>query len=713
MKKIFALGLFIILLFSVGGCKPVEEPKDPNDVFNGLPSLDGLILEDEEKIIEVRNQYETLSSEDKSKITIHNLEKLTELEAKIEELKLEQAKEIEAKDFQIAVAKIPSLNDISLDDEAYIASIRSYYNGLASDIKVLVEEALLTLEKAEEQLLILHEQNKQAKAQKIIDDILGLPTLESITIADYDVVENIIDEYDALPNDIQLLVDQSYLQILMRYHNRLVGLLEIANFVAKLHELPPISQLTLADETRVVSLRNQFNELATWQKNAVEFDDLLLLEDYELEIQELIKEDLNQRTPQAMEDLKVYLEDYIPDEIIENVDFFTSYIINGVDLTLFWSTGDSSINYLGQVVKPAKDRNVTITVRITRGKYLETYSKNVIVKGVGEIVMPDFEPGKKITFAYMRNKDGNQDVLYNRDYNMLDVINYSFAKISGGKLSVSGLTNLNNVLTLRQKGIRVVIVVDGVSNDTANAFNIMSASPISRKVFINSVMEVIDLYQLDGLDLDWEINVNTTNFNLLCKELREAFDKYNRKLILSAAVGVATNAFDARTLANYLDYLHIMTYGMGSTSRVTHETALYSGSGVTYSVDYAVNKYSSQGFPKSKMTFGIQFYVRMGTVSGNPVNPFGLPMTSARSIGYASFLSNYFNANQQYQYFDPNTSSYYWYDGTTYASYDNQQSVKLKCQYAENQGLAGVMYWDYGHDLTGTLLSAIYQEFNN
>jgi len=33
MKKIFALGLFIILLFSVGGCKPVEEPKDPNDVF--------------------------------------------------------------------------------------------------------------------------------------------------------------------------------------------------------------------------------------------------------------------------------------------------------------------------------------------------------------------------------------------------------------------------------------------------------------------------------------------------------------------------------------------------------------------------------------------------------------------------------------------------------------------------------------------------------
>lgn len=713
MKKIFTLGLFIVLLFSIGGCKPIEEPNDPNDVFIDLPSLEGLTLEKEEKIIEVRNQYEALSSEDKSKVTIQNLEKLVNLETKIEELKLEQAKEVEAEDFRLAVAKIPSLNNISLNDEEYIVATRSYYNSLASDIKVLVEEALMILEKAEEQLILLHEQNKQVLAQKIIDDILGLPTLESLTLAEYDLIEGIIDEYDALPNDVKLMIDSSYLQTLMEYQNRLEGLLEIENFVEELYALPTIDQLTLTDESRVVSLRNQFNELATWQKNAIEFDDLLLLEDYELEIQELIKEDLNQRTPQAMEDLKVYLEGYIPAQITESINFFTSYTMNGVDLTLFWSTGDSSINYLGEVVQPAKDRDVTITVRITRGLYSDTYSKNVIVKGIGEIVMPDFEPGKKITFAYMRNKDGNQDVLYNRDYNMLDVINYSFARISGGKLSVSGLTNLNNVLTLRQQGVRVVIVVDGVSSDTANAFSIMSASPISRKVFIDSVMEVIDLYQLDGLDLDWELNVNTTNFNLLCQELRAAFDKYERKLILSAAVGVATSAFDARTLANYLDYLHIMTYGMGSTSRVTHETALYSGSGVTYSVDYAVNKYSSQGFPKNKMTFGIQFYVRMGTVSGNPTNPFGLPMTSARSIGYASFLSNYFNANQQYQYFDSNTSSYYWFDGTTYASYDNQQSVKLKCQYAENQGLAGVMYWDYGHDLTGTLLSAIYQEFNN
>ncbi|MFA5766035.1 MAG: hypothetical protein WC929_07840, partial [Bacilli bacterium] len=68
MKKIFTLGLFIVLLFSISGCKPIEESKDPNDIFLGLPSLEALTLEDEVKVDEVRNNYEKLSLEDKTKI---------------------------------------------------------------------------------------------------------------------------------------------------------------------------------------------------------------------------------------------------------------------------------------------------------------------------------------------------------------------------------------------------------------------------------------------------------------------------------------------------------------------------------------------------------------------------------------------------------------------------------------------------------------------
>ena len=611
------------------------------------------------------------------------------------------------------MAKIPTASAITLADKAYIILVRGHYNSLANEIKELVTEALVVLELAEARITSLEGENQQLLAQNIIDQILALPVLKEITITSRTIIENIRNEYESLSNDIKNLISSSHLMTLSNYENRLLDLQEVEDFVTTLYSLPLIADLTLASQDQIVSLRDTFRTLETWQKNLIDFDDLLLLEDYEIELQELIKEDLNNKTPQAAADLMLYLAEYIPNEIIESLDFFPTYIINGVDLTLFWSTGDSSINYLGQVIKPAKDRNVTIVVRITRGNYDVSYSKNVIIKGVGELVMPEFTPGKKITFAYMRNKDGAQDVLYNRDYRMLDVINYSFARISGGKLSIAGLSNLNKVLALRQQGVRVVIVVDGVSPDTADAFNAMAISPATRKIFIDSVMDIMDLYQLDGIDLDWEIRVNTGNFNLLCKELREAFDKYDRKLILSAAVGVATGAFDARTLANYLDFLHIMTYGMGSTTRVGHETALYSGANATYSVDWAVSKYSREGFPKNKMTFGIQFYVRMGTVSGNPANPLGLAMTSGRSISYASFAANYYNANKQYESFDFATGSYYWFDGTTYASYDNQQSVKAKCQYIENQGLAGVMYWDYGHDLTGTLLGAIYQEFNN
>jgi hypothetical protein len=242
MKKVFAFGLLIVLLLGLVGCEPIEEPKDPNDIFIGLVSLEDVTLEDETKIIAIRDQYEKLTSEEKSKITTANLEKLVELEARIDELKLEQAKEVEAEEFRLSVAQIPVINAISLADEAIIASVRSHYNSLASEIKSLVSEALTILEQAEAQLIILHEQDKQSQAQKIIDAILGLPALQELTIADTDLVENIIDEYEALPNGIQLLVDNSYLQTLMEYQNRLVDLFEIDNFVTALYTLPTINE---------------------------------------------------------------------------------------------------------------------------------------------------------------------------------------------------------------------------------------------------------------------------------------------------------------------------------------------------------------------------------------------------------------------------------------------------------------------------------------
>lgn len=87
MKKIFALGVFIILLFGISGCNPAVETEDPNDIFSQLPSLAELTLADEVTVIAVRAAYEKLSVADKDKIKTSNLTKLENLENKLSELK--------------------------------------------------------------------------------------------------------------------------------------------------------------------------------------------------------------------------------------------------------------------------------------------------------------------------------------------------------------------------------------------------------------------------------------------------------------------------------------------------------------------------------------------------------------------------------------------------------------------------------------------------
>ncbi|MDD3171243.1 MAG: glycoside hydrolase family 18 protein, partial [Bacilli bacterium] len=677
-----------------------------------LPVPSELTIEDENLLIDVRSKYNALTVEEKAEVTTDNLDKLIVLEEKMLEIKTDISNKALAASFDESVATIPGENELTLEDKSHVIEVRNLYEGLSDEVKVYITDSLTLLEALEAKILVLEEQEKNRQAQEIVDAIVALPELNAISFSNMNLVEDIINAYEELENDVKTRVDSSYLYTLLEYENRVFALMEVNNFSKALEELPLISELTLDDDASVTAIREMYKSFEQWQRDLISNDEVVLLEDYEIRILELIDIDIENRAVVALATLTEYLDSFIPDEITENVAFFSTYATNGINFSLYWSTGDSSINYLGEVVRPYSDRDVTINIRITRGNTSVTYSKNVIVKGIGEIEMPEFEEGKMLTFAYMRNKDGNADVLYARDYQKLDVINYAFAQIVSGKLSVSNLSNLNKVLTLRQKGVRVVLTLDGVSESTANKFAEIAASAASRKTFVDSVMEIVEEYQVDGLDLDWELNINATNYALLCKDLRAAFDAYHRKLILSAAFySSSTHGCDMRVFDRYLDFLHIMTYGMGTRSSAVHETALYSGNYANYSVDRAVQMYVAEGFSRSKITFGIQFYVRMGDVSGYPANPLGMAMTNARSISYSTFLTSYYNANKQYEYFDPNTSSYYWFNGVTYASYDNPKSVKLKCEYAKNQNIAGVMYWDYGHDLTGTLLDSIYQEF--
>jgi chitinase len=66
------------------------------------------------------------------------------------------------------------------------------------------------------------------------------------------------------------------------------------------------------------------------------------------------------------------------------------------------------------------------------------------------------------------------------------------------------------------------------------------------------------------------------------------------------------------------------------------------------------------------------------------------------------------------RYWDPAASVPWLYNASTqtFVSYEDAESLALKCRYILDHKLAGVMFWDYASDPTGVLLHTIDSSFH-
>ena len=157
-----------------------------------------------------------------------------------------------------------------------------------------------------------------------------------------------------------------------------------------------------------------------------------------------------------------------------------------------------------------------------------------------------------------------------------------------------------------------------------------------------------------------------------------------------------------------------MTYSMTSGDGY-FQNSLYpstrSRTLVSCSVDESVKLYNSYGIENSKILLGIPFYVNLQKNCEGP----GTKTGSGGSKWYNVMLNDYKLSNTMKEYFDEECGVPYRYDPTTkiFISYDNEQSIKVKCEYINTLGLAGIMYWQYGQDVDDYLTNAIKKYINN
>lgn len=331
---------------------------------------------------------------------------------------------------------------------------------------------------------------------------------------------------------------------------------------------------------------------------------------------------------------------------------------------------------------------------------------------------PKQDPKTSDDLAVIAYYAGDPEKVANYAVEEIDQIIYSFLHLQGNKLAIEhardslGIANLV-ALKKRNPALKVLISLGGWGGceSCSDVFSEASA----REEFAQSVLDILLQFGADGIDLDWEYPgisgypghafkpEDKQNFSHLVKVLRNRLgDDYT----ISFAAGGFDRFFDESVewekVMPLLDGVNIMTYDLvsGGSPKTGHHTALYSSQEQSRSTDYAVKYLDSLGVPREKMVIGAAFYARVWEEVENKNRGLYQAGKFKESVRY-QHLEEYFAKHSGFElYWDEEAQAPYAYnaDSMWFATFDDTRSVSLKTQYARNQKLGGIMFWQLASD---------------
>ncbi|MGL4798336.1 MAG: glycoside hydrolase family 18 protein [Cellulosilyticaceae bacterium] len=356
--------------------------------------------------------------------------------------------------------------------------------------------------------------------------------------------------------------------------------------------------------------------------------------------------------------------------------------------------------------------------------------------------------GDKLTHVYLAfARIDNNFQICNDDYRII-AEDGSFMLQDLVKATLIEEETFAKVAKLKEKypHLKVIVAVGGWLGE---GFSDMVASPSTREIFADSVKAYIEKYNLDGIDIDWEYPVgppwgghptmtrpeDKENFTALMEVLRKKLGPDKEIGFCAPVNGWFLDAVEFEKVVPLIDSVSLMTYDMfGAWSdEAQHQGPLYPNPenplvdwGCT--VSETVDRLVKAGVPAEKMIVGIHTYGRefrniVADEKGDPLyqpwakdaegNPVTDRTTWRGSVIPWTYLRDYYIGKHGYkEFWDDVSKAPYLYDGKTFITYDNEKSVEAKAQYALDNGLGGVMYWEYVNDIDGDLLTVMHETLN-
>ena len=320
-----------------------------------------------------------------------------------------------------------------------------------------------------------------------------------------------------------------------------------------------------------------------------------------------------------------------------------------------------------------------------------------MLAGIIQILSPAALMAQKVVASYVT---AWTDVM--PDPTLLTHINYAFG---GVKSSFNGVElrneqRLRDIVALKEINpeLKVLLSIGGWGSGN---FSEMAASKEFRESFCQDCARIVSSFHLDGIDIDWEYPGNgegahiswspddKSNFTLLMANLRK-FLGPDRLLTLASCCD--PKYIDFPSIMEYVDYVNIMSYDM-EFGAVFH-CALYPSEHTgEWSVDRSVQDHIKAGVPADKVVMGVPFY-------GRGVESFRKSMDFRNIYPIPEGYTEQWDKSAHAPYISDSNGEFVF-------GFENARSLRIKCDYIKEQGLLGIMNWDYSLDDENLTLTRI------
>ena len=261
--------------------------------------------------------------------------------------------------------------------------------------------------------------------------------------------------------------------------------------------------------------------------------------------------------------------------------------------------------------------------------------------------------------------------------------------------------------------VKVLLSLGGWGWD--RQFAAMVSKPEAEDRYVKTVMETVDGFDYDGIDLDWEYpdsSEEDVGFDRLAKRFRKQLDqlgaKKNRPMIQTMAAAASTNTLkwlSNELLLETMDWVNVMTYDMAGefTDYAGHHSPLFASSkqpGAPRSTELSMKYLIERGMPANRLALGIPLYGKGFSVSEPYASTVGRGQGRRSPGGHYARLVQLQKEQGWIRQWDNETKSPWLLapDRSAVIGHSDPESVAVKTEWGMKLGLRGVFFWEINQD---------------